>query len=271
MAAAAADRLDKETSKGIFHLELPWTGELCLTIPAQFCGMPVSALTVGPLIVASVATPSFPLACCAGLVFVVLASCWATLLIKKGVRDGADQMLSSPTGVLVAPLVTVAALSQPQLWGGDAIEGAAAFSAGSFSCTCYFASQLLVASIKWTTLRRRPIHLGCARQLELDAVDRFFVLAAESKYIGVGLATFESFPSGDSCQASQWATLLWLLCTSTPVHCLIALATDLEHSGIRVCTELREVCHLLQPVTLSWIMAGRVTIHSPASRSCSGD
>ena len=91
------------------------------------------------------------------------------------------------------------------------------------------------------------------------------------KYIGIGLATFESFPSGDSCQASQWATLLWLLCTSTPVHCLIALATDLEHSGIRVCTELREVCHLLQPVTLSWIMAGRVTIHSPASRSCSGD
>ena len=210
-----AARLDTLVSGWAFRLQLPRALEMVLTVPAQFCGMPASSLTLGPLLLGSLATGSEGLACCAGLLALSLGMCWFALLLHRGVRGGTDLMVGSPTGVLVAPFVAVNFLQHPQLWGGTTADGATAFSAGVFYGVCYFASQLLTASIKWAVLRRRPVHPERARELGLCNVRRHVQLAAECKYVSEGLGTYESFPSGDTAQGVQAATLMWMVARDT--------------------------------------------------------
>jgi membrane-associated phospholipid phosphatase len=229
---AQLDALDVAISGPVFRLELPRLLELALTVPSQFCGMPATSLVLGPLMAASVATANVGLACCTAAAALMLGICWFALLLQHGVRDGTDRMLGSPTGVLFAPFLTLAFLGRPSLWWGTAREGEMATGAGAFYAMCYFVSQLLTASIKWSVLRRRPVHLTRSRSLGLGAVRRHAPLAAECKYVGDGIATYESFPSGDTVQAVQAATMLWMLAAQSETAAAAAAATAQLVGGV---------------------------------------
>lgn len=200
MPAAQLDALDKAVSRPVFELQLPRSAELFLTVPGQWCGMPLSALSLFPVVVAAVATRSFTLALSAGIIGLGLAAVWFTLLIQRGVREGTDKLVGSPLGLIVAPFVTLGFLA----WhGGEAL------SAGSFTCTCYLTLQLAVAVIKWATLRRRPLHCP---NLALGGVRRHVQLARDCEHVGAGLGRYESFPSGDAGSSALFGQVLCMLC-----------------------------------------------------------
>jgi hypothetical protein len=216
--AARLDAADKALSRKIFELQLPWLAELALTVPGQWCGMPLSALSLFPLLVAAVTTRNAVLAYSAGAVAASLAVVWFTLLIRRGVREGTDKLVGSPLGLIVAPFVTLGYL---------AAQGSEqALAAGSFVCTCYLVLQLAVAVIKWATLRRRPLH--CPK-LRLEHVRRYVQLARDCEHVGVGLGRYESFPSGDAASGALFGRVLCMLCSDVSGSVLpVASATALS-------------------------------------------
>eukprot|EP01043_Picozoa_sp_COSAG02_P031599 COSAG02_NODE_2069_length_9940_cov_3.101819_8_plen_176_part_01 len=111
---AAFDAADKAISRPVFQLQLPRLAELALTVPAQWCGMPLAALSLLPLLGAVVATHDSVLAYCAGAVALNLTAAWFMLLLTRGVRKGTDVLVGSPLGLLVAPFVTLSFLA----WAG---------------------------------------------------------------------------------------------------------------------------------------------------------
>lgn len=212
------DAADKALSTNIFELQLPWLAELALTVPGQWCGMPVSALSLWPLLVAAVTTRSTELAYSAGAVAVSLAVVWFTLLIRRGVREGTDKLVGSPLGLTVVPFVTLGFLAE--------LGSEQALAAGSFACTCYLMLQLTVAVMKWATLRRRPLHCP---NLGLEHVRRYVQLGRDCEHVGAGLGRYESFPSGDAASAALFGRVLCMLCSDDsgsvlPVASAIALS-----------------------------------------------
>eukprot|EP01043_Picozoa_sp_COSAG02_P060935 COSAG02_NODE_8070_length_2721_cov_2.311976_1_plen_311_part_00 len=196
----AIDAADKAVSRPVFELQLPWLAELALTVPGQWCGMPLSALSLLPLLSAVVATRDTVLAYGAGAVALSLAAVWFTFLIRRGVRKGTDKLVGSSLSLLVVPFVTLGFLA----WVGPG----EALPAGSFASTCYFTLQLTVAVIKWATLRRRPLHCP---NLRLENVRRHVQLARDCEHVGAGIGRYESFPSGDAGSGALFGQVLCML------------------------------------------------------------
>eukprot|EP01046_Picozoa_sp_COSAG06_P021666 COSAG06_NODE_1639_length_8832_cov_33.453515_5_plen_360_part_00 len=197
------DGADKALSAPVFRLQLPWAAELALTVPGQWCGMPASALSLFPVLIAAMATRSRALALGAGAGAAGIGALWFTLLLQRGVRDGTDKLVGSALGLLVVPFCTLGFLAR--VGGADS----AAVPAGAFVCTCYLTLQFTVALIKWATLRRRPLHCP---SLALSSVHRHFQLAADCEHVGKGMGRYESFPSGDAGSAALFGTAMCLLC-----------------------------------------------------------
>lgn len=217
--AAVLDAADKAISRPVFQLQLPRFAELALTVPGQWCGMPLSVLSLLPLLAAVVATHDTVLVYGTGAVALSLVAAWFTLLLTRGVRNGTDKLVGSSLGLLVVPFVTLGFLA----WAGPG----EALPAGSFACTCYFTLQLVVAVIKWATLRRRPLH---CQNLRLDNVRRHVQLARDCEHVGAGLGRYESFPSGDAGSGALFGQVLCMLSpddnsgTIQNVACLIAFS-----------------------------------------------
>lgn len=212
------DAADKALSRPILRLQLPWIAELALTIPGQWAGMPASALTLLPVLIAAVATRSRTLFYSTGAVALGIAVLWFSLLLRSGVRDGTDKLVGSPLGIIVAPFLTLGFLAW---FGGEA------HAAGSFACTCYYVIQLLVAIIKWATLRRRPLHCP---GLDLARVRRHHPLASECAHVGKGLGRCESFPSGDAASGALFGQILLILCAPADTDAALYAACALPLS-----------------------------------------
>jgi uncharacterized membrane protein required for colicin V production len=134
--------------------------------------MPMTSLTLGPLLVAAAADGSRGLFGCAALAAAVLAFFWFHLLLSKSVAGGSDKMVGSVFGLLAAPFLSI--------WLVARLGSAEAVAVACLYVTCYSVVQSATAAVKWTVLRRRPI---AALKAELSTVRRHFPLAAESKYI----------------------------------------------------------------------------------------
>eukprot|EP00937_MAST-01D_sp_MAST-1D-sp2_P002946 g2946.t1 len=197
------DRLDKSISMPLFVLELGWW-EYPLSVPGHWFGVPCFALGTLPIVHSALAVPhalcsaAAVVLCCVSLAVWFRAlhrsrTCGAaamhTIYLPGGPRWGKLVFLAAPHAALVLCRLT---------------GGVPALRVAAFVQTSWFLTQAVVAFLKSTVKRPRPVaSASLAKRLRGGRVARIF--PELQSFLRSASESRQSFPSGDVAGACSWA------------------------------------------------------------------